>query len=285
MSVFMGNRGRDGQVRAGIPSRRTEEHPKPMGIRSSRAEGVAQLLFAFVAVGATAALLSVALLRTDGTAPTPDERAPAVAHREATPAAPTESARVVQTAPAPTPEAAPPNDPLLAAQAAAAAGAPIPEPLAPPTADMREKLTAKAEAPPPMRATSVPGSGSLQPRQPAANANEAAAAEPIETTKAAAAPAPTKPADKKAEEAAKAADAGKMAKCFIKVSGRVQNNGACRIRHAGETVIFQYSGSTLEISHAQGRVWTAKVGGRSLGKVYKSGACWGGSGFYVCENG
>jgi hypothetical protein len=75
----------------------------------------------------------------------------------------------------------------------------------------------------------------------------------------------------------------RTAKCFVKLAGRVQSSGACRVSHTDALVIFDLSGKALEITHSHGRVWTAQFGGRSLGKVFKTGACWGGKGFYACE--
>lgn len=78
---------------------------------------------------------------------------------------------------------------------------------------------------------------------------------------------------------------GHMAKCFVKVSGRVLNSGTCRISRKGSAVTFQYSGQNLTISPVKGKTWALAVGGKKLGNIYKSGSCWGGKQTYICEKG
>lgn len=254
MSVFFKHRRRDG------------DDAPPRGFAYDRVEGVIQLTLAFVIVGGAAVLLSSALFRPSApperAGGKPDESAQssvAVAAKAPEPA-PVESA---PAAPAAAPFASPPTTPAPTTMV------PL-EPLAPPSPDMREKLVARQEAAPP----------------PEARAYEAPAA-PVPAPAAAAAPAVVeKPGDEPATpEAHKTEEAGRMAKCFLKLSGRVQNSGACRVDHTGAAVVFHLPGKTLEIAHNAGRVWTATLGGRHLGKVYRTGACWGAKGFYACENG
>ncbi len=78
---------------------------------------------------------------------------------------------------------------------------------------------------------------------------------------------------------------GRMAKCFVKVSGRVLNSGTCRISSKGSAVTFQYSGQNLTISPVKGKTWALALGGKNLGNIYKSGSCWGGKQTYICEKG
>ncbi len=143
------------------------------------------------------------------------------------------------------------------------------EPLAPPPPDLREKLAARTVTPERI-ATPVPQEVPAVPQD--AMAHEAA---PQAGQGRAAESAPAR----------EAADRGRVEKCYFKLSGHVQNSGPCRVTHTGNAVVFQLPGKPLEIAQNHGRVWTATLGGRSLGKVYKTGACWGAKGFYACENG
>lgn len=93
------------------------------------------------------------------------------------------------------------------------------------------------------------------------------------------------PEDAQPREEGNADDKGHSTKCFVKVGGRVLTNGNCQVFHKGSTVTLRYAGSTVTISPARGHEWTLSVGGRSLGKVYKSGgACWGSRNHtWICE--
>ncbi len=74
--------------------------------------------------------------------------------------------------------------------------------------------------------------------------------------------------------------------CFVKVAGRVLNNGTCRISHHGSAVTLRYGGASVAVSPHQGREWTLTMSGRNVGKVYRSGACWGANNHtWVCEKG
>ncbi|PPD17319.1 MAG: hypothetical protein CTY30_07395, partial [Methylocystis sp.] len=74
-------------------------------------------------------------------------------------------------------------------------------------------------------------------------------------------------------------------KCYVRISGRVLNSGVCQISRKGGAVIFQYSGQTLTLSPARGKSWSAALGGKNLGNVYKSGSCWGSKSTYICDRG
>ncbi|MFZ3180101.1 MAG: hypothetical protein WA156_07840 [Methylocystis silviterrae] len=81
------------------------------------------------------------------------------------------------------------------------------------------------------------------------------------------------------------ASEARSGKCYVRISGRVLNSGACQISRKGGAVIFQYSGQTLTLSPAKGKTWSAALGGKNLGNVYKSGSCWGSKSTYICDRG
>ncbi|MGJ0454641.1 MAG: hypothetical protein ACR65T_15625 [Methylocystis sp.] len=74
-------------------------------------------------------------------------------------------------------------------------------------------------------------------------------------------------------------------KCYVRIAGRVLNSGVCQISRKGGAVVFQYSGQTLTLSPARGKTWSAALGGKTLGNVYKSGSCWGSKSTYICDRG
>ncbi|MGD9542907.1 MAG: hypothetical protein AB7F41_14290 [Methylocystis sp.] len=100
-------------------------------------------------------------------------------------------------------------------------------------------------------------------------------------------------AESGATETAKAAPESEPAgsdastrKCYVRISGRVQNSGVCQISRQGGAVTFQYSGQTLTLSPVRGKTWSAKLGGKNIGNVYKSGgSCWGSRSTYICDRG
>jgi hypothetical protein len=81
------------------------------------------------------------------------------------------------------------------------------------------------------------------------------------------------------------ASEARTGKCYVRISGRVLNSGVCQISRKGGAVIFQYSGQTLTLSPARGKSWSAALGGKNLGNVYKSGSCWGSKSTYICDRG
>jgi hypothetical protein len=286
MSVFFdhGRRHGDGEqglVKGGQTDGQTDDAPL-WGVAYEKVEGVVHLTLAFAIVGGAAVILSSALFSPGaplgGAVEKPAEvtqasLAPAVAVAVTEPETAAPAAPVEKAAPLAQAEPAPAADSFLnarpiAEQAAPAAAGRAPEPLSPPSADMREKLEARQEAAPPPEAKAYEAAAPAPASAPEAQAEPPAAAE--------------KPID-----ASKAEEGGRMARCYFKLSGRVQNSGACRVDHAGAAVVFHLPGKTLELAHNNGRVWTATLGGRNLGKVYKNkGApCWGAKGFYACENG
>jgi hypothetical protein len=318
MSVFFENHGRDrgydsdalpgeskvsafldrgGQVRR---DRKERDDPPLWGYSYDRAEGVIHLLLAFSIVGGLAAILNSGLFAPDApqirkVESRPAASSPAAAPQQradvkpiSAPAAPPATATAVVEPAAPSPAEARPLAPMEKAESAApsaslldsrplteiaAASAKAPEPLAPPPTTMRggpdpseAPAESVADAGPPSVADAAP-----------APANEASAGEE-------AAPAAPRAAQAPRVEA-KSEDRGRMARCYLKLSGRVQSSGSCRVRHTDDSVILDLPGKPLELAHAHGRTWIATLGGRNLGKVYRNGACWGAHGFYACENG
>ncbi|MGJ0511368.1 hypothetical protein [Methylocystis sp.] len=81
------------------------------------------------------------------------------------------------------------------------------------------------------------------------------------------------------------ASEARSGKCYVRISGRVLNSGVCQISRAGGAVVFQYSGQTLTLTPARGKTWSAALGGKTLGNVYKSGSCWGSKSTYICDRG
>lgn len=81
------------------------------------------------------------------------------------------------------------------------------------------------------------------------------------------------------------ASAARTSKCYVRISGRVLNSGVCQISRTGGAVVFQYSGQTLTLSPVRGKTWSAALGGKTLGNVYKSGSCWGSKSTYICDRG
>lgn len=318
MSVFYDDRGRDRdyadaaasqaarRVRWGAlrprrphqpPARpRAETRPAPLwGLTYDRAEGVIQLLLAFALVGGATAFLSSSQFSGAPAAPTAPAPAAAPAREAAarpapkaatnaevpaqvppqvraeTPAAtlsepaPLATASVAVAAPdaaASTPRAAADAAALFDSRPIAGPAAPEagPRPLAPPNAEARERLAVQDAAPAPAVTT------------PAA----------VEAT-----PAEAAPAAETAHEA-KAAEGGRLTKCYLKISGRPTENSSCRIRQSERQVVFDFDDKSLVLAHERGRVWSATMGGRALGKVYQNAhkPCWGArsSGFYACDN-
>ncbi|MBI1980517.1 MAG: hypothetical protein HYS63_02950 [Methylocystis sp.] len=82
-----------------------------------------------------------------------------------------------------------------------------------------------------------------------------------------------------------AAPEARMSKCYVRISGRVLEGGACQISRNGGAVTFQYSGQTLTLSPVKGKTWSAALAGRKLGNVYKSGSCWASRSAYICDRG
>ncbi len=299
MSVFFENHSRDHGYDSDFPqsrrTRREREDPPLWGFSYDRAEGVIHLLLAFSIVGGAAAALSSVVLapeapqarRVEARAAPQSPAHPPQQHNDtqrkadAPPATkPSSEAPALADArpPAPTSEPAP----KPAASASLLDSRPLAEvntmpakalePLAPPPPALRERLdpsedtTRKiaAAAPPPVVEAAPVRADEVTPRE-----------EP---------PAPPQ-SEPEAPRRAKSEDRGRMAHCYLKLSGRVQSSGSCLVRRTEDSVILDLPGKPLEIAHAHGRVWTATLGGRSLGKVYRSGACWGARGFYACENG
>ncbi|MFO1126129.1 MAG: hypothetical protein U1E25_13275 [Methylocystis sp.] len=180
------------------------------------------------------------------------------------------------TAPAPpTPDAKDLKERLLEAQSAAE---PLPEPLPPPTkADV-------APATPALRAGAVAALDQAQPQAAVDDAppvDSAALAEPDEAAPAARASA------RQSRREEDPVDAGRHGKCFVKVDGRVLFQRACLLRQPRRSTLSLTAGDeAIVLRLEQGRTWTASLGGRSLGRVYRTGDCWGRRReVYICAKG
>lgn len=158
---------------------------------------------------------------------------------------------------------------LLEAQSAAA---PLPEPLPPPLP--------KAQTPDPAPAREAAPVAALDEPQPQVGIEPAApveAAEPAASTRRA--------VESQAEE--KPADEGRRTQCLVKVDGSVLFDRGCTLRQPGRsTFTFDAGGDDVVLTLERGRTWTASLGGRSLGKVYRTGNCWGRRReIYICAKG
>ena len=73
--------------------------------------------------------------------------------------------------------------------------------------------------------------------------------------------------------------------CLVKVDGRVLINHSCQVSSTKQQrVTFELAEKPLTISHDHGRTWLATLGSQELGKVYKTGSCWGSKRAYICEH-
>ena len=73
--------------------------------------------------------------------------------------------------------------------------------------------------------------------------------------------------------------------CLVKVDKRVLINRSCQVSWMKQQrVTFALAEKPLTISHDHGRTWLATLGSQELGKVYKTGSCWGSKRVYICEH-
>ncbi len=72
--------------------------------------------------------------------------------------------------------------------------------------------------------------------------------------------------------------------CLVKVDRRVLINRSCQVSWTKQRVTFELAEKPLTISHDHGRTWLATLGSQELGKVYKTGSCWGSKRAYICEH-
>ncbi|AZG75872.1 hypothetical protein [Methylocystis rosea] len=231
-------------------------------------------------VVATFAMRGAPALRADGATLRQVETPTTPVRIEPPPPAPvTEAAQAADVAPssaltvsAPPDTIAPPMPPtpgskelkerLLEAQAAAE---PLPEPLAPPP---------KADIP-----TSALGAAAVPPLDAALPKTAFDDAPPVDTA-ATAEPGDEAPAARTAARESQRKDEpaneGRRAKCFVKVDGRVLFERSCMLRQpTRSTVTLNAGDDAVVLTQDHGRTWTASLGGRSLGKVYRTGECWG----------
>ena len=83
-------------------------------------------------------------------------------------------------------------------------------------------------------------------------------------------------AGRESEREDEPADEGRRAKCFVKVDGRVLFERSCMLRQPRRSTLTLNAGDdAVVLTQDHGRTWTASLGGRSLGKVYRTGECWG----------
>lgn len=153
---------------------------------------------------------------------------------------------------------------LLEAQAAAE---PLPEPLPPP---QKTDVPAAASA---LGAATVPPLGAALPKtafDDAPPVDGAATAELDDEAPAA------RTAARESQREDAPANEGRRAKCFVKVDGRVLFERSCLLRQPGRSTLTLNAGDdAVVLTQDHGRTWTASLGGRSLGKVYRTGECWG----------
>ncbi|ULO24613.1 hypothetical protein [Methylocystis sp. SB2] len=164
----------------------------------------------------------------------------------------------------PTPDSKELKQRLLEAQAAAE---PLPEPLAPPQ---------KADVP---AATSTLGAAAVPPLGAALPNTAFDAAPPVDAAATAepddAAPA-ARTAARESQREDEPANEGRRAKCFVKVDGRVLFERSCMLGQPRRSTLTLNAGDdAVVLTQDHGRTWTASLGGRSLGKVYRTGECWG----------
>jgi len=73
--------------------------------------------------------------------------------------------------------------------------------------------------------------------------------------------------------------------CLVKVDGRILINRLCQVSWTKQQQLtFELAERPLTISHDHGRTWLATLGSRELGKVFKTGSCWGSKRAYICEH-
>lgn len=169
----------------------------------------------------------------------------------------------------PTPDSKDLKQRLLEAQSAAA---PLPEPLPPPLP--------QAQTPDPALAREAAPVDALDEAQPQVGSESAA---PVEVAEPAASPRGA--VASQAEE--KPANEGRRTQCLVKVDGSVLFDRGCTLRQPGRsTYTFDAGGDDVILTLERGRTWTASLGGRSLGKVYRTGQCWGRRReVYICAKG
>ncbi|MGA8169865.1 MAG: hypothetical protein WB816_03375 [Methylocystis sp.] len=74
-------------------------------------------------------------------------------------------------------------------------------------------------------------------------------------------------------------------KCLVKVDGRVLIDRSCLVSWTKQQrASFPVAGKPLTVSLDHGRTWRATLGSQELGKVFKTGSCWGSERVYACEH-
>ncbi len=156
---------------------------------------------------------------------------------------------------------------------AQSATAPLPEPLPPPS-------VAKARTPDPAPVQEAAPVAAPDNAKPQAAVERAPSVDAARSTSAASAA-----VESQAEE--KPANEGRHTQCLVKVDGQVLFQRGCMLRQSGRsTFTFNAGDEAVVLTLERGRTWTARLGGRSLGKVYRTGECWGRRReVYICAKG
>lgn len=66
-----------------------------------------------------------------------------------------------------------------------------------------------------------------------------------------------------------------LAKCLLKVDGKVLFQRGCSAERAGTRTVLKLGDKTLTVALMRGETWQATFGGKSLGNVYRTDGCWG----------
>ena len=155
---------------------------------------------------------------------------------------------------------------------ARAVSAPLPEPLSPPVLKTETLAAAPApEAAPVLRLDAARPKTAFDDAPPVDTADSASAAQSAD--------------ESQREE--KPANEGRRTQCLVKVDGRVLFERTCLLRQPTRSMVSLAAGDeAVVLTLERGRTWTASLGGRSLGKVYRTGQCWGRRReVYICAKG
>ncbi len=149
---------------------------------------------------------------------------------------------------------------------------PLPEPLPPPVAKARTPEPAPVDEAAPVAAPDDAKPHAAVERAPSVDAAVSTSAAPAAV-------------ESQAEE--KPANEGRHTQCLVKVDGQILFQRGCMLRQSGRsTLTFNAGDEAVVLTLERGRTWMARLGGRSLGKVYRTGECWGRRReVYICAKG